>query len=75
MQPGQAFSSILSTFRVSAFIHIRDHGQGPDAPGEGQTNRRADQNVEAEAEAGGDSTFPAGTGKVGQWNSVGKGKK
>lgn len=75
MQLGQAFTSVTSTFRVSAFIYNREHGQGPDAPGEGQTNRRADQNAEAEAEAGGDSSIPAGTGKVGWWNGVGKGRK
>lgn len=75
MQPGQDFTSIVSTFGVSAFIYNRDCGQGPDAPGERQTNRRAHQNAEAEAEAGGDPSVAVGAGKDGWWNSVRKGSQ
>lgn len=75
MLPGEVFTSAVSTFRGSAFIYSRDCRQRPDAPGEGQTNRRAHQNAEAEAEAGGDPSVPVGAGKDDQWNSVRKGSQ
>lgn len=50
-------------------------GKGPDAPGEGQTDRGVDQDAEAEAEAGGDPPVPAGTWQDDQWSRAEEGRK
>lgn len=38
MQPFQAFTSLMSASRAPAWSSHGHHGQGPDAPGEGQTD-------------------------------------
>lgn len=72
MQPLQVFTRLMSASRAPVWI---SQGQGPDAAGEGQTDRGVDQDAEAEAEAGGDPQVPAGAGQDGRRNSAGEGRK